>query len=285
MQIIERNQFQGCFVATLTPFDTNDNVDYELLARHVDWLISSGAQGLCPAGTTGEFLFLSLDEKKRVVATAILAAKQRVRVIAGVWGLREQETIELTQAAEQSGADAVFLPPPIYYPTNDDSIYRYYKAVREASSLPVFAYNIPQYAANEISISCLERLFAEGIIAGVKDSSGKAERVSALIQKFGADGVIYAASDGFASESRRLGADGFISAIANVTPTLFAKLWAGDDSLQAEVSNLRQALKQVGSIPALKYLLSRQGFEFGHTRQPYSNLSPEQMRVLDSIAL
>ena len=275
--------FQGCYVATLTPFDGADRLDEAVLRAHVEWLVENGVQGLCPAGTTGEFLYLSADEKRRIVAETVRAAAGRVPVIAGVWALREAEMMILAKAAEDAGAQGVFLPPPIYYPANDDAIFAHYAAVHAATSLPVFAYNIPQYAANEVSLACLDRMFTAGVIAGAKDSTGKAERVGALVQQFGSRGIIYAASDGFASEGRRLGADGFISAIANIAPSLFARLWAGDDSLQPHVDALRTALKQAGSIPALKHLLTRQHFPFGDTRIPYASLTAEQRTTLDAL--
>ena len=100
-----------------------------------------------------------------------------------------------------------------------------------------------------------------------------------------ANRIVFAASDSFASEGRKLGADGFISAIANVAPSKFAALWAGDDSLQSEVDRLRGALKQVGSIPALKYLLGRCGFAFGEARLPGSTLTPTQKSALDALSL
>lgn len=275
--------FLGCFVATLTPFDASDNVDSGVLRAHVEWLVENGVQGLCPAGTTGEFLYLSLKEKREIIRETIRAAAGKVPVIAGIWGLRETETLTLARAAEDAGAQGVFLPPPIYYPANDAAVFAHYAAVHATTSLPLFAYNIPQYAANEVSLDCLERLFAEGILAGAKDSTGKAERVGALVQRFRSRGVIFAASDGFASEGRRLGADGFISAVANVAPALFASLWAGDDALQSRVDALRAALKQVGSIPALKHLLTRQGLPFGDSRIPYSSLTAPQRAMLDAL--
>ncbi len=275
--------FKGCYVATLTPLDATDRLDEGALRAHVQWLVENGVQGLCPAGTTGEFLYLSLEEKRRIVQETVRAAAGRAPVIAGVWGLRETEMLTLAKAAEDAGAQGVFLPPPIYYPANDDAVFAHYAAVHAATSLPVFAYNIPQYAANEVSLECLERLFAEGIIAGAKDSTGKADRVGALVERFGSRGVVFAASDGFASEGRRLGADGFISAVANVAPALFTSLWAGEDSLQPRVDALRAALKKVGSIPALKHLLTRRGFPFGDARIPYSALTANQQTMLDAL--
>ncbi len=275
--------FNGCYVATLTPFDATDRLDEGVLRAHGQWLVENGVQGLCPAGTTGEFLYLTLEEKRRIIRETVIAAAGRVPVIAGIWGLREPEMLILAKAAEDAGAQGVFLPPPIYYPANDAAVFAHYAAVHATTSLPVFAYNIPQYAANEVSLSCLERLFAEGIIAGAKDSTGKADRVGALVERFGSRGVVFAASDGFASEGRRLGADGFISAVANVAPGLFSRLWAGDDTLQPRVDALRTALKQVGSIPALKHLLTRRGFPFGDARIPYSALTADQQAMLDAL--
>lgn len=276
--------FRGCYVATLTPFSASDHLDCGVLRAHVEWLVESGVQGLCPAGTTGEFLYLSLDEKRVIVQETVRAAAGRVPVIAGIWALRESEILTLARSAEDAGAQGVFLPPPIYYPANDAAILAYYSAVRATTTLPVFAYNIPQYAANEISLDCLEQLFATGAIAGAKDSSGKTERIRAQVERFGSRGTIFAASDGFASEGRKIRAHGFISAIANVAPNLFVRLWDGDDSLQPRVDSLRAALKQMGSIPALKHLLSRQGFAFGDSRIPYSSLTAEQRKILDGLS-
>ena len=204
-------------------------------------------------------------------------------MITGVWANSLQPEVRSLgqEHAGGCGAAGVFLPPPIYYPAGDNAIYCWYANVRETSTLPVFAYNIPQYAANSVSIECLQRMFADGIIAGVKDSTGKAERVSTLVSNFGKENTVFAASDGFASEGRRLGADGFISAIGNAAPSLFAKLWGGDDSLQLQVDALRSALKQIGSIPALKYMLERHGFPFGASRIPCSELTAGDRQILD----
>ncbi|HZO89032.1 MAG TPA: dihydrodipicolinate synthase family protein [Chthonomonadaceae bacterium] len=278
-------KFRGCYVATLTPFNAADELNVDVVRAHVRWLIDNGVQGLCPAGTTGELLYLTEKEKRQVVAATVEAAAGRVPVMAGVWALRPAAIAELAWAAEDVGADAVFLPPPIYYPANDEVIYAYYAAVREATALPVFAYNIPQYAANEVSLACLERLLADGVIAGVKDSSGSAERMGELVRRFGEATAIFAASDSFATQGRRLGADGFISAIANVAPSLFARLWAGDETLQGAVDNLRAAMKRVGSIPALKSLMARHGFAFGASRLPFSGLTAEQQAQLAALTI
>jgi 4-hydroxy-tetrahydrodipicolinate synthase len=267
-----KQRFRGCYVATLTPFDSRDQVDSGAIQAHVDWLIEAGVAGLCPAGTTGEFLFLMEEEKAQIIAATVSASKGRVPVLAGVWALRAEQVAHLAKHAEEVGADGLFLPTPIYYPANEQAVFDWYAGVHSASSLPLFAYNIPQYAANEVSLSCLERLLREGIIVGAKDSSGKAERIAEQVRLFGEEGTVFAASDSFATQGRKLGADGFISAIANAVPSLFVRLWGGEESLQGEVDALRTKLKSVGAISALKQMLTQQGIPFGRSRIPYSDL-------------
>lgn len=275
------SDFSGLYVATLTPFDDSNRLNVRVLRDHVRFLIAGGVDGLCPAGTTGEMLYLSVGEKVRLIEETIQSAGGKVRVVAGVWALMEKEILLLARAAQAAGADAVFLPPPIYYPANEDTIFRYYAAVKEAVDMPVFAYNIPTYAANAISLACLERLKGEGIIAGIKDSTGKAEQMTALVSQFGGRIAVEAASDSFALEARKIGADGFISALANIWPSAFSRLWDGDDSLQPAIDAARTAVKQAGGIPALKHLLTLRDFSFGESRLPFSALSADQKSALE----
>lgn len=278
-------RFQGCYTATLTPFDHQNALAGDVITRHIEWQITQGIAGFCPAGTTGEFLYLSEAEKVRVIQTTTEAANGRVPVIAGVWAWEAQARVSLTKAAQAAGADAVFLPPPIYYPANDEAIFRWYAEVRDASDLPVFAYSIPQYAANSLSLEVLERLFDAEVIIGVKDSTGKADRVRALVEQFGTRGVVFAASDAFATEGRELGADGFISAISNAAPALVSAVWNGATARQTEVNAIRTIIKEVGSISGLKAILTAKGYEFGGSRLPYSQLTPKQHEALAAYAL
>lgn len=276
-------RFSGCYVATLTPFDAADSLDEGAAHAHAQWLVENGVDGLCTAGTTGEFLYLTEAEKRRLTALTVQAVAGRVPVLAGVWALRPHERADLARAAEDAGAAGVFLPTPIYYPTDDAALVDYYRQVHAATHLPVFAYNIPQYAANTLSSDVVARLLEEGLIAGIKDSTGSAERVGELTTRFGDTAVIFAASDSFATRGRELGADGFISAIANVMPAEFARLWRGEVALQPVVDAMRTALKKAGSIPALKTLLARRGFGGSGFRLPASALTTEQQEILAAL--
>lgn len=263
-----RESIRGLIVATVTPFDKSDRVDLQGLRRHVEFLLDSGVDGLAPCGTTGEFLYLSVGEKVRVIEATVAAASGKTPVVAGIWSLQNREIAMLARAAESGGADAVFLQPPIYYPADDDAIVAHYGRVREACELPVFAYNIPAYAANTISLDCLERMVEQGMVQGIKDSTGKAEQMKALLDRFGERITVLAASDSFASEARKLGAHGFVSALANVRPELLARIWKGEDALQPEIDALRNEIKSKGGIPAIKELASQLGYAMGRARIP-----------------
>ena len=274
------SSFSGLYVATLTPFDSAGRVDLSVIKQHVEFLAEAGVDGICPSGTTGEWLYLSVGEKARIIETAAESAAGRMNVMAGVGAIHARQIDLLAKAAESAGADAVFLTPPIYYPASDEAIFRHYSAVHDVCGLPVFAYNIPSHASNAISIECVERMISEGAIAGIKDSTASAERMGELVKRFGKQITVMAASDSFAAEGRRLGADGFISALANVWPKSLVRLWSGDDSLQPAVDFLRKSVKETGGIPGLKHLATLRGFRFGGSRLPGSDLTRSQEEVL-----
>lgn len=275
---------QGIIVATLTPYTAADEVDPGRVCEHVQFLAERGVSAVAPVGTTGEFLHLTASEKATLVAASVEgAAGTGLKVIAGVWSPRLREIEELCRRAEDAGAHAVFLTTPIYYQYPDDAIVAFYRHVRRATRLPLFCYNIPQYANNEITLDALERMMAEGSVDGIKDSTGKPERLRALLDATAGRIPVYAASDSFALTSRRMGAHGFISALANIYPEAFARIWSGDEAAQAEIDRVRTAVKGYGGISALKYLAKRRGFDFGGTRLPFTELDDAARRAIDVV--
>jgi len=277
------SDLSGVFVATLTPYDVRGHIDFGLVREHLEYLLDAGIPGVCPVGTTGEFPFLRFDEKAALIEETADVCRGRAKVIAGVWALHLPEIRALTRRAAAAGADAVFLTTPIYYQYSDAAIRDFYRFVHESSPLPVFAYNIPRFAGNTISLEVVAALVAEGAIQGIKDSVGKEESLKPLVERFGERIAVFGASDAFAAEARKLGAKGFISALANVYPRTFRALWAGDVSLQKQITALRQAVKSYGGIAAIKYLLSRKGLDLGGVRLPFSDLTDADRQALDAL--
>jgi 4-hydroxy-tetrahydrodipicolinate synthase len=280
----------GMTVATLTPYDAQGRVDAGAAREHARWLVEAGIPTLAPAGTTGEALYLDLTEKVTLIRAAVEGAAGRAAVVAGIWALRPAEISELHRAAADAGADAVFLTTPIYYPASDDAVVAFYEFARASGPLPVYAYNIPQYAANSISIATLERLTASGVVEGLKDSTGKIEQLQTWMDHFRGQLKLFGASDGMAVRARQIGADGFISALANIFPHPFLRSWEGGRSnppssaaseAQTAVDRLRDAVKGAGGIAALKQLLTHRGFTFGATRLPFQSVSEKACAELD----
>jgi 4-hydroxy-tetrahydrodipicolinate synthase len=207
-----------------------------------------------------------------------------MRVVAGIWAQSVEGVGRLARAAEDVGADAVFLTPPIYYPASDAVVTEWYRATRRQTSLPLFAYHIPQYAMNGVSAEVTRRLLEEGTIQGIKDSTGKAERIQELLDVTAGRIAVYGASDSFALRARQMGVDGFISALANIFPRAFTRIWDGDAEAQAAVDTMRNAVKGYGGIGGLKALLRAKGHDFGGTRLPFGNVSAQEEAELAELA-
>jgi dihydrodipicolinate synthase/N-acetylneuraminate lyase len=281
----------GMTVATLTPYDSAGRVDLGTASAHAQWLVEQGIPVLAPVGTTGEALYLERAEKQQLIRAAVEAAAGRASVIAGIWALRLEEIRDLHMTAADAGADGVFLTSPIYYPSTDDSVVAFYDSVHGCGPLPVYAYNIPQYTANEVSLEALDRLTQSGAIAGVKDSTGKVDRLEALLSRFSGRLTIFAASDGMALKARRMGADGFISALANIYPRTLLRIWERGSreedqeaiAAQALVDRLRAAVKSYGGIAGLKHMLAHRGFPSQGTRLPFQELDEGARVGLDRV--
>jgi 4-hydroxy-tetrahydrodipicolinate synthase len=280
----------GMTVATLTPYDAQGRVDAGAAREHARWLVEAGIPTLAPAGTTGEALYLDSTEKVALIRAAVEGAAGRAAVVAGIWALHPAEISELHRAAADAGAAAVFLTTPIYYPASDDAVVAFYEFARASGPLPVYAYNIPQYAANSISIAALERLAASGVVEGLKDSTGKIDQLQSWMDHFRGRLKLFGASDGMALRARQIGVDGFISALANIFPQTFLRIWEGGlasspscaaSEAQAAVDRLRDAVKGAGGIAALKQLLTRREFAFGATRLPFQSVSEKARAELD----
>jgi len=189
----------------------------------------------------------------------------------------------LARAAEAAGADAVFLTTPVYYPAADEAVVRWYQSARAQTGLPLFAYNIPQYAVNGVTAAALRRLIDEGVVQGIKDSTGKPDRIQELLDLCAGRIAVYGASDSFALQARRMGVDGFISALANIYPRTFARIWNGDEEAQRAIDRVRSAVKGYGGIGGLKSLLRARGHDFGCTRLPFAELTTAEEAELRAV--
>ncbi len=219
--------FQGSIPALVTPFTDAGLVDEAAFAAHVDWQIKEGSSGLVPVGTTGESPTLSHAEHKRVVELCIEAAAKRVPVMAGAGSNNTREAVELAQHAEKAGADAVLVVTPYYNKPTQKGLYAHFAAIAEAIKLPIYIYNIPGRSVIDMTPETMGALArAYGNIVGVKDATGKIERVSEQRITCGKDFRQLSGEDATALGFNAHGGVGCISVTANVAPRLCAEFQA-----------------------------------------------------------
>jgi 4-hydroxy-tetrahydrodipicolinate synthase len=255
--------FKGSITALVTPM-VNGNLDEEAFRAFVEWQIEEGTHGLVPMGTTGESPTLSHEEHRRVVEICIEVAAGRVPVIAGAGSNNTREAIELGRFAEQAGADALLVVTPYYNKPNQEGLYQHFKAINDAVGIPIFIYNIPPRSVIDMSVETMARLFELKNIAGVKDATGKIDRISLQRGAMGADFIQLSGDDSTALGVMAHGGHGCISVTSNIAPKLLAEFQeaclAGDYAkaliYQDRLMPLHRALFIEPNPTGVKYALS-----------------------------
>ncbi len=260
--------FKGSMPALVTPFTPEGKIDEKAFAEHVDWQIKEGSSALVPVGTTGESPTLSHAEHKRVVELCIEVAAKRVPIIAGAGSNNTVEAIDLARHAEKAGADAVLVVTPYYNKPTQKGLIAHYSAIAEAITLPIIIYNIPGRSVIDMSVETMAALAkAHKNIIGVKDATGKIERVSEQRMACGKDFVQLSGEDATALGFNVHGGVGCISVTANVAPRLCAEFQAltlkGDYVAALEYQDrlmpLHKAIFLEPGVAGSKYALSRLG--------------------------
>ncbi|HTH97443.1 MAG TPA: 4-hydroxy-tetrahydrodipicolinate synthase [Stellaceae bacterium] len=267
--------FAGSFTALITPF-TADGVDEKAFQSLVDWQIAEGTNGVVPCGTTGESPTLSHKEHGRVIELCIEVAKGRIPVMAGTGSNSTAEAVALTQHAQKAGADAALIVTPYYNKPTQEGLYRHYKAIHDASDLPIFIYNIPGRSVIDMSVDTMKRLAELPRIAGVKDATADLGRPLRTAVAIGPDFVQLSGEDITALPFLAQGGHGCISVTSNIAPRLCAdmhKAWAAGDRATAERINkvlapLHDSLFAETSPGPVKYGASLLGRSSGIVRGP-----------------
>jgi 4-hydroxy-tetrahydrodipicolinate synthase len=222
---------EGCLTALVTPFK-NGKIDFDALARLVDWQIDLGVDGIVSVGTTGESSTLDVDEHVAVIAATVKAARGRVPVVAGAGGNATSEALALTKASEQAGAHALLHVTPYYNRPSQEGLYRHFEAIARSTTLPIILYNVPTRTACDLLADTVVRLAGLDNIVAIKDATGNLVRGSELVAKVGDRIAVLSGDDATAFPLYACGARGVISVVSNVAPREMADMWdavkAGD---------------------------------------------------------
>lgn len=272
--------FKGSITALATPI-REGKLDEETFRSFVDWQITEGTHGLVPVGTTGESPTLTHAEHKRVVQICVEVAKGRVPVMAGAGSNNTLEAIDLARFAEGAGADGLLVVTPYYNKPSQEGLYQHYKAINDAVGIPIYIYNIPGRSVIDMSVETMARLFELKNIAGVKDATGKIDRISLQRHAMGPDFVQLSGDDGTALAVMAHGGHGCISVSSNVAPKLIAEFqeacMAGDYAraltYQDRLMPLHSALFIEPNPAGVKYACSLLGKMTDEVRLPMVKVS------------
>jgi 4-hydroxy-tetrahydrodipicolinate synthase len=283
------NRICGSLTALVTPFK-NGAVDVDALKKLVDWQIAEGTKGLVPVGTTGESPTLSHEEHDQVVAEVVKAAAGRVPVIAGTGSNNTTEAIWLTQHAEAAGADAALVVTPYYNKPTQAGLIAHFKAVHDATGLPIIIYNIPPRSVIDMVPETMGELAKLPRIVGVKDATADITRVSKQRITCGPDFIQLSGEDASALGFNAHGGVGCISVTANVAPRLCAEFQAatlaGDYAkaldYQDRLMPLHTAIFLEPGLAGAKYGLARLGLCSDEVRLPLVSVTEATRARIDA---
>ena len=213
----------GSYTALVTPMHTT-GIDEDALRRLVNWQVEQGSHGLVAVGTTGESATLTFAEHKRVVEIVVQECAGRIPVLAGAGSNNPEEAIVFAQHAEKTGADGLLCVAGYYNKPSQEGLYQHFKAVHDATALPIIVYNIPPRCVVEISVATLARLAKLPRVVGVKDATGNTNRILLERQLIDKSFYYFSGDDIAAVAYNANGGCGCISVTANIAPNLCAQL-------------------------------------------------------------
>ena len=275
--------FTGSLVALVTPFDSNDRVDYACLKRLIDFHVSEGSDGLVIAGTTGESATLDRDEHVELVARAVEFADGRLPVIAGTGSNSTRQTVDLSVAVGEFGIDAYLLVVPYYNKPMQHGMVRHFTAVADAVDKPVILYNVPGRTVADMLPETVAELSRHDRIAGIKEATGDLERLKAIQALVDDDFSLLSGDDFTVLPFIEQGGHGVITVSGNVAPASMAELCrlaasgksaeakALDDTLQP----LNTALFAESNPIPVKWALAEMGLVGPGIRLPLTPYSDE----------
>jgi 4-hydroxy-tetrahydrodipicolinate synthase len=267
--------FRGIFPALVTPFDEDDDVD-EVAYRELIRFLLPHVNGVVPCGTTGEFSYMTMEEKTRAIEICLDEVDGRVPVIAGTGTMSTRETVKLTAWAKEAGASAALVVAPYFLKPNFNEVYDHFKTVNEVG-LPIVLYNIPQCAGTHFKWWTGEGMALDfDNVIGIKDSSGDVPFLEAMFEKIKGRVGIFVGHDEVVQAALAAGCDGAILASANLIPDVWQKIYqatlarnlATAQEWQQKVQKLVRIVVRCSSTQAVKEGLRMMGLRMSDSRHP-----------------
>ena len=285
--------FEGTYVAMVTPFSEDKQIDEEGFRSNINYLIDQGVNGLVGAGTTGESATISHEEHQKVIEILVDEVDGRVETIAGTGSNATSEAISLTKFADDVGADAALLITPYYNKPQQHAMVEHYRTVADVTDISLIAYNVPSRTGVNMDVETIVELAKIDNIDAVKEASGSVDKVSDIYRALQHEGLedkfnILSGEDSLTLPIMAVGGTGVISASANIDAkrmVLMVDSILNDDYARAvelhyEMLELIRALFIESNPVPVKTAMNIMGLPAGPLRQPLAEMKEDNLEVL-----
>src|SRR3954451_24356840 len=278
--------YHGVFPYLVSPLDGAGRVKRDVLAALVERLIRAGVHGLTPLGSTGEFAYLTRDQRLEIVDTVVRAARGRVPVVAGVAATTTRDAVDLAREVVRLGADGVLAIIEAYFPIAEAGVEAYFRAIAEAVSCPVVLYTNPQFQRSDLSLPVIRRLSEVPNIRYIKDASTNTGRLLSIMNETEGRMKVFAASSHIPACVMMIGGVGWMAGPACIIPRQSVALydlarrgdWDGAMALQRKLWAVNQAFAKYSLAACIKGGLELQGLPVGSPLPPQAPLDEEARR-------
>jgi len=282
--------FHGVFPYLVSPIDAQGRILTDVLGRLVSDLIKAGVHGLTPLGSTGEFAYLSREQRATVVQGTIEAAGKRVPVIAGVASTSTADAVDQAKNYQKLGADGILAILEAYFPLHDAQIESYFRAIADAVDIPVVLYTNPQFQRSDLTLDVIARLSMHPRIRYIKDASTNTGRLLSIMNRCPAMKV-FSASAHIPAAVMLIGGVGWMAGPACIVPRQSVKLyelcragkWPEALRLQRELWRINEAFARFNLAACIKTGLQIQGYGVGDPVPPQAALNLEESKVVEGI--
>jgi 4-hydroxy-tetrahydrodipicolinate synthase len=282
--------FHGVFPYLVSPIDAQGRILTDVLGRLVSDLIKAGVHGLTPLGSTGEFAYLSREQRATVVQGTIEAAGKRVPVIAGVASTSTADAVDQAKNYQKLGADGILAILEAYFPLHDAQIESYFRAIADAVDIPVVLYTNPQFQRSDLTLDVIARLSSHPRIRYIKDASTNTGRLLSIMNRCPAMKV-FSASAHIPAAVMLIGGVGWMAGPACIVPRQSVKLyelcragkWPEALRLQRELWRINEAFARFNLAACIKTGLQIQGYGVGDPVPPQAALNLEESKVVEDI--
>ncbi|MDL4840119.1 4-hydroxy-tetrahydrodipicolinate synthase [Aquibacillus rhizosphaerae] len=283
--------FGKLLTAMVTPFNEQNEIDYDKTTLLINFLIDNGTDGLVVAGTTGESPTLSSEEKLQLFEHVVKVVDKRVPVIAGTGSNNTQASLELTKKAEELGVDGALLVTPYYNKPNQEGLFQHFSTIANGTKLPIMLYNIPGRTIVQLAVETVVALSKVENIVSIKESSGDFDAISKIIDNTSETFTVYSGDDSLTLPIKSIGGDGVISVASHIIGKEMKEMLDAFDngdvkkaaSLHRQLIPIMRVLFMAPSPSPVKAALNIKGMNVGSVRLPLIPLSELEKEFLTNI--